>query len=414
MFLKINTLHVMISVLCLFVFHGGNCLGNEDEEIHLYAVVKKKPLFNGKNADTKFGEYLASEIVYPAEAQEKGISGRVYAEFVIETDGSVSNITIIRGVDPLLDNEVLRVVKSSSGNWTPGKHEGKPVRVLYKFPFVFRLNEQTAAMESSNTEKKAVTVVRALSEDDIFDITFVEEKPLFNGKNAEAEFGEFAASKIDYPIMAQEKRISGCVFAEFVIETDGSVSNEMISSGVDPLLDNEVLRIVKFSSGNWTPGKHEGKPVRVLYQIPFIFRLKEQMSALDSSKVEKKGVTVVGTISKEHFIALILDEITLVPDEKPLFNGKNPDDEFRRYVASQINYPPKAVKQGIAGRVEVRFIIREDGSITNVELINSVHYLLDREVLRVIKSSPSNWTPAKLNGKPVIEIYRFPFEFRLK
>ena len=271
MFLKINTLHVMISVLCLFVFHGGNCLGNEDEEILLYTYVEEKPLFNSKNADTGFGEYVVSEIVYPSEAQVKGISGRVYAEFVIETDGSVSNVKILRGVDPLLDDEVLRVIKSSSGNWTPGKNEGKPVRVRYQFPFTFKLNGQMP--ESTNLEKKAVTVVKELRDDDIISIVDVEEKPLFNGKNADIEFRRYLASILRYPIDALEEGIMGRVVVEFTIEKDGSVSNVKLIKSVHFLLDTEALRIVK-SSPKWTPGKHNGKPVRVKCQFPFEFRLK--------------------------------------------------------------------------------------------------------------------------------------------
>ena len=117
----------------------SNASPEVDDEIILFALLEVKPLFNSKDADAGFREYVNSKIIYPKEAQEKGISGRVIAEFIIEIDGSISNVKFLRGVDPLLDNEVFRVINSSP-QWTPGKHEGNPVRVMYQFPFVFRLN----------------------------------------------------------------------------------------------------------------------------------------------------------------------------------------------------------------------------------------------------------------------------------
>ena len=68
-------------------------------------------------------------------------SGRVFVEFSIETDGSVSNVKVIRGVDPVLDTEALRVIRASP-KWTPAKIRDKPVRSKYVFPVVFRLEKQ--------------------------------------------------------------------------------------------------------------------------------------------------------------------------------------------------------------------------------------------------------------------------------
>jgi len=106
----------------------------------MYAVVDVKPLFNGKNAEEEFRIFVAENTVYPPEAQEKEITGRVFIEFVIDVDGTVTDVRLGRGVDPLLDEEALRVI-SMSPKWTPGKHEGKPVKVSYTFPIHFRLNK---------------------------------------------------------------------------------------------------------------------------------------------------------------------------------------------------------------------------------------------------------------------------------
>jgi len=112
---------------------------DEEEEEVLFAIVEEKPLFNGKDADAGFREWVNSKISYPPVAQENGISGRVILEFSIGRDGEVTDVKLLRGVDPLLDNEALRVVRMSP-KWTPGMQRGKPVKVKYQFPFVFRLN----------------------------------------------------------------------------------------------------------------------------------------------------------------------------------------------------------------------------------------------------------------------------------
>jgi len=111
----------------------------EEEEEVLFAIVEEKPLFNGKDADAGFREWVNSKISYPPVAQENGISGRVILEFSIGRDGEVTDVKLLRGVDPLLDNEALRVVRMSP-KWTPGMQRGKPVKVKYQFPFSFKLN----------------------------------------------------------------------------------------------------------------------------------------------------------------------------------------------------------------------------------------------------------------------------------
>jgi protein TonB len=111
----------------------------EEEEEVLFAIVEEKPLFNGKDADAGFREWVYSKTVYPPVAQENGISGKVFIEFSISKTGEIVDVRVTRGVDPLLDNEALRVINLSP-KWTPGMQRGKPVKVKYTFPFVFKLN----------------------------------------------------------------------------------------------------------------------------------------------------------------------------------------------------------------------------------------------------------------------------------
>ena len=102
-----------------------------------YTLVEEKPSFNGGDAN-EFTKWVFQNMVYPDVARENGISGRVTLQFTIETDGSLTNIRVLRGVDPSLDQEAIRVV-SMSPKWTPGKQRDKAVRVTYNFPIYFQL-----------------------------------------------------------------------------------------------------------------------------------------------------------------------------------------------------------------------------------------------------------------------------------
>lgn len=95
-------------------------------------------------------QFLAKTVKYPVIAQENGIQGRVTASFIVEKDGSVTDIEVIRGVDPSLDKEAIRVL-STMPKWTPGKQRGQDVAVKYTVPVTFRLQGKT---DSNNPEQQ--------------------------------------------------------------------------------------------------------------------------------------------------------------------------------------------------------------------------------------------------------------------
>jgi protein TonB len=108
----------------------------QEKEEEVFVVVEEMPEFpGGNNALRKF---LGESVKYPVVAQENGIQGKVYVNFVVNKDGSVSGAKIARGVDPSLDAEALRVVNSMP-KWKPGKQRGVPVRVSYTVPISFVL-----------------------------------------------------------------------------------------------------------------------------------------------------------------------------------------------------------------------------------------------------------------------------------
>lgn len=107
---------------------------HEEEQNKIFEVVEQQPQFPGGSVNG----WIADHIKYPVVAAENGISGRVVVQFVVERDGSVSQVRVVRGVDPSLDKEAQRVI-SSMPKWIPGKQNGQAVRSRFTVPVTFRL-----------------------------------------------------------------------------------------------------------------------------------------------------------------------------------------------------------------------------------------------------------------------------------
>ena len=269
------------------------------EKDSVYNIVEQMPEFlGGTNALLK---YVANNIHYPEKAKDAGIEGRVFIGFVIRKDGSVSDVKVMKGIGGGCDEEAVRVINSMP-KWTPGRQKGEPVNVNYSMPINFKLDpkknskgQQTSAVSAQDNDQKYEYLVvngagngksevkNAPDENGVYNI--VEEMPKFPG--GENAMMKFISENVTYPQEARDKNISGRVFVCFVVEKDGSVNDVKVIRGVDKLLDNEAVRVVK-AMPKWTPGKQKGKAVRVNYNLPIFFKLSEGK--------ETKGNNLVGTI----------------------------------------------------------------------------------------------------------------------
>ena len=108
-----------------------------EEEAIPFQLVEEKPSFQGGDAN-QFSKWVNQRLVYPEMAKENGVQGRVTLQFTVEKDGSVTKVKVLRGVDPALDKEAVRVV-SMSPKWKPGKQRDRAVPVTYTFPVIFQL-----------------------------------------------------------------------------------------------------------------------------------------------------------------------------------------------------------------------------------------------------------------------------------
>ena len=243
---------------------GYSSAPKAEEQGEIFQVVEEQPMFPGGMEEMM--KFLQQNIKYPIEAQEQGKQGRVIVQFVVNKDGSISNDSVVRSVDPLLDAEALRVVRSMP-NWKPGKQRGKEVRVRFTLPVSFRLSGGSTDKAQEST--KVAQTENASSRDEIFQV--VEEMPEYPG--GMSELMKYFSTNMRYPKEAQSKGIQGRVIVQFVVEKDGSITDAKVMKPVDPQLDAEALRVVN-AMPKWTPGKQRGKAVRVRYTLPVMFHLK--------------------------------------------------------------------------------------------------------------------------------------------
>ena len=226
------------------------------EDTVIYQVVQFMPEFPGGMVELM--NYISSNVRYPADALAAGIEGRVTTMFIIERDGTLSNVQILRGINPSLDAEALRVIRSMP-TWKPGYQNDKPVRTRYTVPVNFRIQ---------SSEKTSQINPPYIDENGIYQV--VEKMPEFPG--GVQALMSYIKDNLRYPEDAKAAGIKGRVTVQFVVNKDGSISNIYKLRGVEPSLDAEALRIVA-SMPTWSPGIQDGEAVAVRYTVPITFRL---------------------------------------------------------------------------------------------------------------------------------------------
>ena len=232
----------------------------------IFEVVEKMPEFpGGISACMKF---LSGNIKYPADAIEKKIEGRVVVQYVVNQDGSISDIKITRGVSPSLDAEAIRVVQAMP-KWKPGMQRGQAVRVKYTMPIMFRLQVPSKAGEATPVGVKYTPIKVEPNANGVFEV--VDQMPEFPG--GLRALMEYISKNVKYPQEAHDKGIQGRVMVQIVIDAEGKVTDPKIQKGVDPLLDTEAIRITNLMP-RWKPGMQNGKAVPVRYTFPIMFRLQ--------------------------------------------------------------------------------------------------------------------------------------------
>ena len=232
----------------------------------VYEVVENMPEFPDGGMPGLM-KYLSANIRYPEAAHKAGTQGRVTVQFVVGKDGSIGDVKVIRGVDPTLDAEAIRVI-SGMPKWKPGTQKGEPVNVRYTVPVMFRLTPEPV----EKIDEMIVVGYRnpdAPVTGEVYET--VDKMPEFPG--GMTGLMQHLSKNIRYPAEAHTNNIQGRVVVSVIINTDGKATNAKIVQGVAPSLDAEALRVTG-TMPDWIPGTKDGKPVNVKYTFPVVFRLE--------------------------------------------------------------------------------------------------------------------------------------------
>jgi TonB family protein len=287
--LKLAKYLTILPIFFILIAANSSYAGEKDQSLQepppvkkevteeIFVVVEEQPEYpGGQEAMMKF---LSDSIVYPDEAKAKGIQGRVICNFVVMKDGSIDDVNVVRGVDPLLDAEAVRVLKSMPA-WKPGKQRGQAVNVRYTLPVVFRLDNKPLSEE----KKEELQRIKD---------SFVEAE--FPG--GESAYFKYLTESIKYPVIAQENGIQGLFLARYRILSNGKVEFIDITNGADPLLGREVQRIIE-GMPDWTPSRIDGKGTTSVATLTVQFRLQgDNTKPYDGPSLPENAIVVVGYAS---------------------------------------------------------------------------------------------------------------------
>ena len=382
-------------------------VGGNAEEV--FQVVENMPEFPGGN--TELMKFLAKNIKYPAEAQQKGEQGRVMVQFVVGKDGKLSDIKIMRSISPTLDAEAIRVIKAMP-TWKPGTQRGQAVAVKYTIPISFRLQGSKGDDKPVASDIQVVSVTKANNEnskpiptdpvkdsngEEVFMV--VEKMPEFPGGTA--ELMKFLQQNIKYPEQARKDSIQGRVIVQFTIKKTGEVSNTTVIRSVSPELDAEAIRVIN-AMPLWTPGEQKGEPVNVKFTLPIQFRL-----------VSGKG--------KSTQFTAVVNGKTIVVESQPTTRARYAEgrEAMLSFFQSRLKFD-KSLSDKVAEHVLLQAFISPEGKLIGYNDITRKNNLetpdaLIQEAHRVADLLPKEgWVPAVLNGKPVNGSVAIPVSFRFK
>jgi TonB family protein len=252
---------------------------------------------------------------------------------------------------------------------------------LFSTKVVAQDTKKTTQQQANSTQQQQ----RRSPEDDP---SFKHDKYTFS-----MGFSSWVASQIKYPPKALKKKIQGWVHVGYTVELDGTVSNVKINAAPDPGLGEAVAKAVK-SSPKWMPAKNTANASPFKSSVDIKFEIPEK---------------VLGSEDIPVFVVVQqMPQFPLAKDATPQANKA----AIGEWVAQNLKYPNKAIKEKVEGTVVIRFIVTKKGKLEDFTVMKSIHPLLDAEAQRVLSLMP-DWKPATQGGEPKDVYYPAMVEFKL-
>lgn len=247
-------------------------------------------------ASGKMVSFLIPRLKYPKDARMLNAQGTAVVQFAVETDGSISEVEVIRDPGENLGQAAANMVLSMNEmneKWIPAMKDGKKVKVKLTIPVIFKLEgEEVITNFEANSEYEnhpnVMKIVGYTYESPVY--KKVDQMPRFpgcedmDGTNKEIEecakmkLLEFVYSNLRYPESARTFHTEGTAVIQYIVETDGSITNvEIVKNPGDQTGEaaKKVVLAMNDMEEKWTPGIHEGKVVRVKYTLPVKFQLED-------------------------------------------------------------------------------------------------------------------------------------------
>jgi len=335
----------LISILILSL--PGKALSQTTSNDSVYSFVTKMPEY--PDGQKGMLTYFIKNMKYPLAAYTNGFSGTAYVNFIVETNGNISDVLILKPVGYGCDEEAKRLVSEMTG-WQPGEQDGKKVRVRSNVPVYFK--------EELYPDSRIYMDLDTM--------------PVFPGGSV--EFISYIESELVFPEHARSANINGIINVDFVVEKDGNVSNVTVNNSLGYGCDEAAAKVI-LRSPKWEPGYYSGKPARVLLSVPVTFK---------------------------SFYKIV--------EQMPDFPGGR--KELIKYISQNLIYPEEAMEKQLEGQVIVNFVVASSGALSNVKVVSSMGSGCDEEALRLVNNMP-DWTPGKKHGKPVSVQYNLAVAFRL-
>lgn len=386
-----------------------------DTSGQVFQFAEKVASFPGGEA--AFFKYIRDNIKYPKEEKDASKQGTVYVSFVVEKDGSITNVETLKGVPgaPGLSKEAERVI-ASMPKWIPGEMNGKPVRLQMTQPIKFVLQD------NSPPEKTLCGSTLKPEMGSVYDF-LTGRKPEFNG-------GDKALQDYVKQEMLKQKKLyeslSGkTIHISFIVDKDGQVCN--VYGVNNPVADANAELVagqIFCAMPAWIPGGYgiygtsnsRNLNIRMTADVFLGEYEKGKMKTPPQITVKalgppppppppptyKPGTEAKVTVQN----ASDSDAVFMWTEVSPEFPGGQA--AFFKYLQDSIHYPAEEAKAGKQGTVYVSFVIEKDGRVTNVKIMKGVVDApgLSQEAQRVIQSMP-NWSPGKTVRTSVTQPVKF-------
>ena len=221
----------------------------------------------------RYAEFLAEHQRYPANAMQKGVQGTVRVSFVVEKTGTVNLVQVQTPVAPELDAEGIRLIKSGP-RWTPAKDHGVVVRQRVVVPVSFVLSPASEPAAVRVGKERPITTSAAdiaASANPNRPAVVAPDRPTQPVGGTQVFF-DWIEKNQQYPELARERKLQGKVMVEFVVQTDGSLTDARVLRRVGSGLDEEALRLIH-AAPKWQPASFQGKPIKQKMVLPVLFQL---------------------------------------------------------------------------------------------------------------------------------------------